>query len=441
MDMIAVIITIIILIISKLFQRKSGVIIGGNDNFPKNIPSRDVIACRINIPKSHIKWLDENIPKSIRPQFQHGFNMSLIPFGSKFICSIRFYNTIHGLITNEIIPGNKENKKYPVKHIGRNFIWGYWKNKGMMDSTVMFECDFNGTNITPISKPITMENHDTFHKNTKGVPFSISDIRLFTHDNVLYMYDGFITIIKEIDISKQIMERVGYFNNKVCDAVGGYNKEYDKNWSLLSVDDISFTFIHWFESDGIYSICVPKNYTRPCKKEIFIRFKKDHIPPLGSKILPMFSFGVPFIDTPYGKLACGHCKIMTTYNYEINSNIHTFRKLINNEFSGNINYVQHASYMYLGYFILYKDNDIFISDAFLPIPDDSPQYLFSIFFPMSMFLLNDVLYLVGGYGDYYNIILQFQVADVNKFCRHAVSEFEATKYDYLIIKNKEAIIA
>jgi hypothetical protein len=297
-----------------------------------------------------------------------------------------------------------------------------------VDASVIFECDFDGSNIIPRGPISTVENVDTFHKETRGIPYSISDIRLFVDGETPYIYDSFITVLKDIEVGKEIMEKITYTNKTVCEAQPGYEKKYDKNWAWMSTDAKAFNFMHWFEADGVYAMKVYKNYNYGCKKVLYAKFNADVVPALGNNKLPMFSFSTPFTDTPHGKLALGHCKIITTYNYNEDSKIYKFREKIK---ASDGNYVQHNSYLYLGYFILLKDDKMFLSDAFLPIP--AAKYKFSIYFPMSVFVKDGTVYSTGGYGDFYNVLVSSALTDVVASCKHDVSNFHAEDYAYHVI--------
>jgi hypothetical protein len=378
---------------------------------------------------SHIDYLDENVPNYIRPKHQNGFNMSLVKHQGKYVCSIRYYNSVKGLVTNNIIPGNKEPpEKYKsyVKSIGKNFIWGCWKNKGMVDATVFFTCDFKDNKMSNFGDVQFIENMDTFHEKTPGIPFSISDVRLFSNSGKLYLYDGFITIIKDCDIKKPMMEKISYFNNQVCKS-NGYEKKYDKNWAFFKESNTDFTFLHWFEETGVYTVTVPKNYNNGCVKQMLTPFNKDIIPALGNSYLPMFSFGTPFIKHGDFYFGAGHCKIQTTYPYDVNSNVSAFRKKVREI----PDIIEHQSYIYTMYLIMITGDDFYISDNFLPLVDT--KYKFSIIFPMSLVEIDDKISIISGYGDFYNISTTLSTDHFKELCKHNVKNFDKNKYEFHIL--------
>jgi len=163
----------------------------------------------------------------------------------------------------------------------------------------------------------------------------------------------------------------------------------------------------------------------------------DIIDGLGSKELPMFSFGTPMVTTSNNeKIGCGHIKIIINYNYT-NSKIKNFilkiKKKLNKKYGEN--YIEHISYMYLIYFFKLTNNKtkMFISNAFLLLKKKL-KYKFSINFPMSINIKNNKLYLSYGYGDYYNMIAVFNEQKLLKFINHDVSNFNINNYNYLILK-------
>lgn len=80
-----------------------------------------------------------------------------------------------------------------------------------------------------------------------------------------------------------------------------YVNKYDKNWALIDIINDnefgkSFEFLNWYDKDSSYvTTTIVQINGNKCKKNNFIKMKKDIIPIYGSELLPMFSFGTPFI--------------------------------------------------------------------------------------------------------------------------------------------------
>ena len=479
---------------------------------------------RARIVTGHLPLLAQ-LPRSIAvvaPQQLHGFNMAICKLGTKFVCAVRLFNTVEALVGERVIPGNRKSSAREVVSPGENFIWGLWKHKGTVDATVFFECEFDAAalDIRPTG-PFQVLKADAFLPPSVGCPFALSDCRLFAAEGKLYMHDGFISVIKDIDLSAPILQRLTYTNTNVClgppadtpkkktgggpetlaapdnigdweAALGGcceergrgggadkderpsererssersqattHRKQFDKNWSLLRVTDREFLFVHWFEADGLYTVTVPKNYTYECKKRRLVAFGRDPIPPLGSATLPMFSLGTPFVCVDEAKqlfVAVGHLKIMTMHAYDPASRVAQFRDELDQLARRLPNFVQHASYHYLGYFILIGLADpaaptVHISDGFLPIrpppapprppaqtdtaPPTSTQYQFSIFFPVGCMVSGENLVISGGLGDYYNVLLERPLASVISSCTHDVQAFDQSAYSFCLLERPD----
>lgn len=370
------------------------------------------------------------VPDSIIPRGRYGFNMSMVKYNNKYICAVRYATTKKGLSTNDIVPGNKYHPR--VSSIGTNFIWGEWHNKNNVDATVFFSADFDSESCT-LNNVSDVKYIHNIQVNSDNSPYRISlaDIRLANVNNKLYMYDSMVTLIKELDINKEPLDQCGYYNNNICKV--DYYKKYDKNWALIDESAAVFTFLHWFESDGVYVVDIDKTSNK-CTKRRMVTFAEDPIPALGNQYLPMFSFTTPAIQTKHGLLSVGHIKILTTYKYDTNSKIHNARQMIRKKMSAHGNYIEHRSYIYLAYFILMVNNKMFISDAFIPLTITPDNYVFSIIFPMSLILIDEShLLLVGGYGDWCNIMIKFKQSAVINACIHDVEHFNAGLFDYHII--------
>lgn len=404
------------------------------------------LKAQIIIPRGHTAALNE-IPRSAHLHGTPGFNMSLIPYEEGYLCAVRSFNTVAGLLGEGVEPGNLTGK-----YIGKNYIWGAWTTKGTIDTTAVFRCKFDGTDISDV-KDLTYISNQVAYLPT--LVFCVSDIRLIAPEGLevprVFMYDGNISVIKDIVPGAPLLDKYNYINTRVCTAQTGgrdYVKQYDKNWAMLRWGPKNIEFTHWYEEDGVYNVSVPHNAHYACKKYRVVAFKGDKVPPLGSYTLPMFSLGTPYIkisesDGVTRRLSVGHCKIMLSYHYKTGSAISEFRDKITMDVDHH--YIEHSSYIYMGYFILYEERaratghpsvTMYISDAYLPQPTvpehngGKKQYKFSIWFPMSCFVQGDELIVSGGYGDYTPIITKFKLEDVLKACRHDVGNFKADDYRY-----------
>lgn len=432
---IVLLITLIISLVSKIFikSRPNQVMYFAGQDIQSNLIENSML--NANICTSYVSALDD-IPKFVKPNNQKGFNMSMLKYGNDFIFAVRFYNTVEGLITNKIIPGNTMDTRYPTRKIGKNFIWGTWLKKGVVDATVYFKGKLNldSCDVEDVSDIKFIYNVDSFLDKHTGCQLSLADMRLSEIDGKIFTHDGAISIIKEINLNNEIMEKIGYYNTKICKqtANDGYDKKYDKNWALWKTSGDKFTFFHWFEKDGVYIVDVPKNYNLGCTKHKYVGFSKDPIPPLGNSILPMFSFTTPFIKTKIGYLSAGHTKLMCTGRYEPNSSANKIRIKIRTEFPKLGNYIEHSSYIYFAFFILLKDDKFLFSNSFLPVKVID-GYVFSIIFPMSLVEVDTSVLLSGGIGDWANIIMKFDVEKVAASCIHDAEKFAANDYQYELL--------
>jgi hypothetical protein len=373
-----------------------------------------------------------------------GFNMSMIHItGNTYLFALRILGTHKAYNGYEIIPGNfSESKEYVCKKVGeficsrinfgQNFFWGSWNAK-VNDNTILFvgKLDYKTLTIKPNTKikPYVFSNI-----KLEGLPYKYSDVRLFTANGKIYCYDGYITSIYRIDIMSTVIKVRKVYDN-ICKNI----KTYDKNWSYVGIITRDaqqyFMFLNWFEKDALTVSYINLQNPNECIKENLITMKRDIISGLGSKVLPMFSFGTPSFEVKKGKLwvGVGHTKIMTTTNYE-NKNIIDFRNTISDVLRSAGNYVQHNSYYYLIYFYTLEKmgNDkykMMVSDSYLYYFPDQ-KYTFSINFPMGIDIQNNSVYVSLGVGDYYNFIIKESLAYIIKSCCHNLEDFDASKYEF-----------
>lgn len=373
-----------------------------------------------------------------------GFNMSMLHITSDtYLFALRVLGTQNAYKGYKIVPGNFSGKKnYICKKVGdficslinfgENFFWGDW-NKNFNDNTILFigKLDHKTLTITPNTK---IKPYIFANIKLNGLPYKYSDVRLFTANGKIYCYDGYITSIYQIYImpTQLIVQKV--YDN-ICKNI----KSFDKNWSYVSVitrdDKPYFMFLNWFEKNALTVSYINLQNPNKCIKENLIIMKRDIIFGLGSKVLPMFSFGTPTFELKKDKLwiGVGHTKIMTTMQYN-NQKIIDFKFRINNILRSAGNYIQHNSYYYLVYFYtLEKINEtqykMMFSDSYLYFFPDQ-KYTFSINFPMGIDIRNNNVYVSLGVGDYYNFIIKETLAYVINACFHNLEEFDASKYEF-----------
>ena len=390
------------------------------------------------------KFLKQKTKKTQYIDKNDGFNMSMLHISNgDYLFSLRILGTQQAYKGYKIIPGNFSGKKEAIcKKVGdficsridfgKNFFWGDW-NADFNDNTILFvgKLDHKSLSIIPNTQ---IKPHVFSNIKLDGIPYKYSDVRLFSANGKLYCYDGYITSIYQIDVTG-----TGLNVQKVYDNVCKNIKTFDKNWSYVSViqrdNQPYFMFLNWFERNALTVSYINLQKPAECIKENLIVMKRDIIPGLGNKTLPMFSFGTPTFELKKDKLwlGVGHTKVMTTMKYE-NQKIIDFKFAINKTLRGTGNYVQHNSYFYLVYFYMLEKTvqgqyKMMISDSYLYYFPDQ-KYTFSINFPMGIDIQNNNVYVSLGVGDYYNFIIKESLAYVTKACCHNLEEFDASKYDF-----------
>lgn len=189
-------------------------------------------------------------------------------------------------------------------------------------------------------------------------------------------------------------------------------------------------------------------------------------------VTPIMSFGTPLVKYGDVHIGVGHLKIhsdMVHHPYREGSTIDMFRKenfQYMDETYGT-RYITHfgtktevgfcQGYIYVLYFYVLTSNDkleilddvlpvkrwtgMYISDAYLPLTDQQfpdlwydSDYKFTLFFPMGLTLEDRTLTVSGGYGDYYTVLVEYDVDDVVRACRHDITTINFNDYDYTIEK-------
>lgn len=390
------------------------------------------------------KFLKQKTKKNQYIDKNDGFNMSMIHIANgDYLFAIRILGTQLAYKGHKIIPGNFSGRKEAVcKRVGdficsridfgKNFFWGDW-NSDFNDNTILFigKLDHKSLSIIPNTQ---IKPHIFSNIKLDGIPYKYSDVRLFTANDKLYCYDGYITSIYQI-----IVTETGLKVHKIYDNVCKNIKTFDKNWAYVSViqrnEKSYFMFLNWFEKDALTVSYINLQKPNECIKENLITMKRDIISGLGNKILPMFSFGTPTFELKKGKLwvGVGHTKVMTTMKYE-NQKLIDFKFAINDNLRRTSNYIKHNSYFYLVYFYILEKTEhghykMMLSDSYLYYFPDQ-KYTFSINFPMGIDIQNNSVYVSLGVGDYYNFIIKESLTYIKKACCHNLEDFDASKYEF-----------
>jgi hypothetical protein len=406
------------------------------------------------VGKDYKLFFNNNVNKKKFINNQDGFNMSMINIKDDIYMFAVRYLGFFKLYYNdklEIIPGNyssynteKKREKLCSKignnicdliSFGKNFFWGSW-NTELNDNTILFigKLNHDTLKITPIKKykPYVISNLK--HNNIK---YKYSDVRLIKIDNKYYCYDGYVRNIYNITITNNSIVIKKHYNINYLDICKDIIK-YDKNWSYWKYEDNNMIFLNWYE-DKYVTITKFNKKTGKCIKENLVEMKKDLIPGLGNKKLPMFSFGTPFVEINKNEwISAGHIKIISFYKYD-NKKLLDFRKSISKR--EKYNYINLITYYYLTYYILIKKINnkykMFISDAYLYLLPKE-KYVFSINFPMGISTSGNNVFISLGIGDYYNSIIKYDKTKLKKLCIHNVEKFDSTKYNYHIIDEYES---
>lgn len=441
----------------------------------------------IYVGKYYKNFLESTLKPYNYIKGQDGFNMSMCKINkNNCIFSIRMLSPIEAYFGEEIIPGNysnmsieyiqnlfKKRKEEDPKYntdvkIGKNFMWNNWMNIHLLiDNTIFFVGKIENDSILINKKilPVVLFNKKIITKEEHKKNFMYSDIRIFKKNKIIYFYDGMISSIFTIKIknnniilsNNNTTKEKMYSKIFVCAAdennTNQYVNKYDKNWALIDIINDkefgkSFEFLNWYDKDSSYvTTTIIQINGNKCKKNNFIKMKKDIVSIHGNELLPMFSFGTPFVKFKinnkkknkgiiYDGISVGHTKVRSTKEYT-EGKLNMFLSSVREKYK-NLKYIEHTSYMYLIYFIRLKKykngkNIMKISDSFLYTNKDNNKYKFSIQFPMGIILLNNLIYVSCGEGDYYNIILKFNISDVKKSCKHNVHSFDEKTYNFHLI--------
>lgn len=166
---------------------------------------------------------------------------------------------------------------------------------------------------------------------------------------------------------------------------------------------------------------------------------------------PLFSFSTPLIEISINgkkiKLGVGHSKIHANeHNYKYTSgsvNASNFReklpiyfeKIFEEKYIGHQALQKCNGYIYLMYFYYFIEEDgelkFYFSDSYLPILISRElKYIFSLIFPVGLGVEGKNVYVTCGEGDFYNVLLSFDLDQVFDLCKYNISNYDGRGYDY-----------
>jgi hypothetical protein len=436
--------------------------------------------------KFSIEYLNDKLNNAIEMtdvMKKHGrfFNTSIIllPEHKKYLYTAR-YGYSHG--SENIKPGNSINEKSDKYGVGANFWWGYWQQPLKHDhGTYIFTSDYNFNNF----KLLKLECPQT--SIFRGIAENMikrNDLRIFKKNRDIYIYNSSLkcTYIARYN---HIYRKLVFFKRIKWNKSSG-NKS--KNHGIIDILPGKIITTDWYYKEGVRLITLnykkKRNqllfYSLQTKERPVLKYNEDTIilgkgsPPLNIRdrmnvgynynVMPQFSFGSPHVLYEDRFIGIGHIKIHTEekYEYKKGSNIDMFRKNLYRDFR-NIygeRYTQHLGsgfpsklngYSYLMFFYYLYDIErssdtitamkMKISDSYLPIflgdkKRDSvvdKDWKFTLVFPTGLAINNTDLTVSAGYGDFYSILMKFDVNEIMKLCTYDMENLNLNEYEYKIM--------
>jgi hypothetical protein len=408
----------------------------------------------------HHEFFKNNVKPYYFVKDTDGFNLSMLKYRDNlYICCVRMAALVPAFFGEPLEPGSCSGQELYMKQrvdistikIGKNFIWNNWISFHI-DSTVFFVVRLVGGNfmVAEEIEPACIQNVPITYKGEK-TNFSYSDVRFFRNSTQMFMYDGYISTIYEIQINDNKIESLLFGNvssnmfvkKNFCNEI----RNFDKNWAYMqnkSTGGINYMiFLNWFEKGNVTISKVPMSVSNDnCLKETIIEMEGDAIDGLDSGMTNgMFSFGVPFLvlKPDFEGISVGHIKIPFSNKKNYNPNLLTFLDEVEKIEKKHSNFIRHNSYDYLMFYIYFKKETTYemrISNAFL-IVDTKEKYMFSINYPMSIVSTGsgDAVTIAMGCGDFYNYIYNTTTRDIISLCVHDVKKmsFEKFTYDILLL--------
>lgn len=78
--------------------------------------------------------------------------------------------------------------------------------------------------------------------------------------------------------------------------------------------------------------------------------------------------------------------------------------------------------------ILIDDNQLLLSDSFLPLLINADFYKFSLTFPVGLIQEDDKIIVTAGDGDFYSTVFEFKISEVINLCVYNARNLDLRKY-------------
>ena len=362
----------------------------------------------------------------------------------------------------------------PFGNYGSNFLWNNWDSRITSTNYILI----NPANFTTIELVINVDNNLLKKYNNQKDKIikdfhNIVDVRIKKYNELIIVHDHQVHTLYLIRYDKNKNELLIY------DIINAKNKTEGNNLTLIFLTNnnngYDITYLDWFYKNGIKIISV--NTYNDEKKEFFIERENGFIGKgncdEGNIDYPLFSFSTPLVIISETKeeiiwLGVGHIKIKNqeTCHYNYNKKLQVFRKNLHDNiykkyqdkyrpnlgsksmWSGFSGFEKQSifnceGYIYMMYFykLIKKGNEykFMLSDAFLPLNYDDEhkdKYKFSLFFPAGLIINNNDVLVSGGEGDYYSIIINFDLEWVNKEIKYDYQTMNINDFNYKVLKYK-----
>jgi len=357
----------------------------------------------------------------------------------------------------DIIPGNNTDSKFEKSD---TYWWTDWNSNKWNKMTLFFSCNMDFS-LIKILYPYNIDSDQ----------LTESDVRIMNSENDLYIYNPKLSNITH-KITCGLSSDRPYGMITLSDPIR--NDQIGNNYGMIKIGTDNYLYLDWIYENGIKY----KKYDRKTKSTIEkvlpysdLQYILDGNGSYDGEennsiiqnsvnygIMPLFSFGTPHIIYPHSKntyIGIGHIKIYTdadVYPYKENSSIQIFRNNLYTDMKKmyGAKYIRHDAYnsnsrtqkgynylMYF-YYIIVDDDDIItemkISASFLPLCfPDTADYIFSLIFPMGITIHENDLLVSCGYGDYYSVLLTFNIEEVFELCTYDITNLDLRMYKYKIL--------
>lgn len=375
-----------------------------------------------------------------------------------------------------MLPGNDEKCINDVDK-GLNFTWNNWNLYNYITSVTFFLIGDHKTDKFNNVKIIKNKKwRANFYPYGEIYDYYVgnADMRLVKINDKILLYERGLKYILTVNVEND--------NEIVLDEYMTHiNMGKGINQQIININsDESIFYLDWIykrtgvafvfhttdvQQRNVYQFIKFENYILDGEGS-YLTNKEDDIKMFGSNygIMPKFSFSTPHIiinnHPNYGNafLGVGHIKIysdVAKYKYMKNSKIDLFRNNLYEDMKHKFGdkYIRHygtssppycEGYIYMMYFyIIYNDlKEMKLSNSYLPlylnnkILDDEydKDYKFSLIFPSGLEKLdNEKIIVTCGYGDFYAIILEFNINQVIDLCYHNIKNVSMSNYKYYII--------